>query len=107
MDRFFASVPGPTWPNRMFALTGTSAGELYYLVFWPRSCFLGIRLQRHIARRAEANHPSRTHVPPLLSAGSTSTSVWYDDLGGKLYPQETFYDQVEQTGACIECVMSA
>jgi len=28
MDRFFASVPGPTWPNRMFALTGTSAGEL-------------------------------------------------------------------------------
>eukprot|EP00605_Chrysophyceae_sp_TOSAG23-4_P001706 GSChrysophyteH1.ASY1.ANO1.1875.1 assembled CDS len=27
MDRFFASHPGPTWPNRMFALTGTSAGS--------------------------------------------------------------------------------
>ena len=26
MDRFFASVPGPTWPNRLFHLTGTSAG---------------------------------------------------------------------------------
>jgi len=55
MDRFFAAVPGPTWPNRMFALTGTSAG-------------------------------------------STATSVWFNDLVGKLYPQKTFYDQVEQTG---------
>jgi len=27
MDRFFASHPGPTWPNRMFTLTGTSAGS--------------------------------------------------------------------------------
>jgi phospholipase C len=26
-DRFFSSVPGPTWPNRMFALTGTSMGN--------------------------------------------------------------------------------
>lgn len=27
MDRFFASHPGPTWPNRMFALSATSAGS--------------------------------------------------------------------------------
>ena len=27
MDRFFCSHPGPTWPNRMFALSGTSAGS--------------------------------------------------------------------------------
>jgi phospholipase C len=27
MDAFHASVPGPTWPNRMFALSGTSAGQ--------------------------------------------------------------------------------
>jgi phospholipase C len=27
MDRFFCSHPGPTWPNRLFALTGTSAGS--------------------------------------------------------------------------------
>jgi phospholipase C len=26
MDRFFASHPGPTWPNRLFTLCGTSAG---------------------------------------------------------------------------------
>ena len=25
-DRWFSSLPGPTWPNRLFALTGTSAG---------------------------------------------------------------------------------
>eukprot|EP00659_Diplonema_papillatum_P010909 gene10909-16774_t len=26
MDNFFCSVPGPTWPNRLFFLTGTSEG---------------------------------------------------------------------------------
>ena len=26
MDRFFCSVPGPTWPNRLFALSATSGG---------------------------------------------------------------------------------
>eukprot|EP01113_Clastostelium_recurvatum_P003229 TRINITY_DN11403_c0_g1_i2.p1 TRINITY_DN11403_c0_g1~~TRINITY_DN11403_c0_g1_i2.p1 ORF type:complete len:512 (-),score=97.08 TRINITY_DN11403_c0_g1_i2:89-1546(-) len=26
MDRFFASVPGPTWPNRLYMLSATSAG---------------------------------------------------------------------------------
>jgi phospholipase C len=25
-DRWFSSIPGPTWPNRFFALTGTSMG---------------------------------------------------------------------------------
>ena len=25
-DKWYSSVPGPTWPNRLFALTGTSAG---------------------------------------------------------------------------------
>jgi phospholipase C len=27
MDRFFCSHPGPTWPNRMFTLSATSAGS--------------------------------------------------------------------------------
>lgn len=27
-DNWFSSVPGPTWPNRFFALTGTCAGHL-------------------------------------------------------------------------------
>ena len=27
-DKWFASLPGPTWPNRYFALTGTSMGEV-------------------------------------------------------------------------------
>lgn len=26
-DRWFSSLPGPTWPNRFFALTGTSKGQ--------------------------------------------------------------------------------
>ena len=27
-DRWFASVPGPTWPNRLFAMSGTSLGRV-------------------------------------------------------------------------------
>jgi phospholipase C len=27
-DRWFSSLPGPTWPNRFFALSGTSAGHV-------------------------------------------------------------------------------
>ena len=27
-DRWFASLPGPTWPNRFFALSGSCAGQL-------------------------------------------------------------------------------
>ncbi len=27
-DRWFSSLPGPTWPNRFFALSGTSSGEI-------------------------------------------------------------------------------
>jgi phospholipase C len=27
-DRWFSSMPGPTWPNRFFALTGTSNGQV-------------------------------------------------------------------------------
>lgn len=27
-DRWFSSLPGPTWPNRMFALSGTSMGSV-------------------------------------------------------------------------------
>jgi len=27
-DRWFASVPGPTWPNRLFAMSGTSKGDV-------------------------------------------------------------------------------
>jgi phospholipase C len=27
-DNWFASMPGPTWPNRFFALSGTCAGQL-------------------------------------------------------------------------------
>jgi phospholipase C len=27
-DQWFSSVPGPTWPNRFFALTGTSSGRV-------------------------------------------------------------------------------
>src|SRR5205085_3351856 len=27
-DRWFSSLPGPTWPNRFFALSGSSSGKV-------------------------------------------------------------------------------
>ena len=55
MDQFFCSHPGPTWPNRMFMLSATSAG-------------------------------------------STSTGPWYHNEPGQLFPQRTFFDELEEHG---------
>ena len=54
MDRFFASLPGPTDPNRMFALSATSLGD-------------------------------------------TETFEWFQHTPGRLYPQKTIFDQVEES----------
>ena len=55
MDEFFCSHAGPTWPNRMYALSATSMG-------------------------------------------STETSTWYRDEPGRMFPQRTIFDQVEDAG---------
>lgn len=55
MDRFFAAMPGPTWPNRQFTIAATSAGQ-------------------------------------------TETGTWYRNEPGKLFPQRTIFDQVEEAG---------
>lgn len=51
-DQFFCSVPGPTWPNRLFLLSGTSAGL-------------------------------------------TETIPCYNLEPGKLFPQRTIFDQLD------------
>jgi phospholipase C len=33
-DHWFSSLPGPTWPNRFFALTGTCNGQLLMPEGW-------------------------------------------------------------------------
>jgi phospholipase C len=38
-DKFYASVPGPTWPNRLFHLAGTSGGLTESSVPWFRQEF--------------------------------------------------------------------
>jgi phospholipase C len=43
-DRWFSSLPGPTWPNRFFALSGTSSGRVLMpegpLHFRPQEAFV-------------------------------------------------------------------
>eukprot|EP00035_Acanthoeca_spectabilis_P023251 m.448498 g.448498 ORF g.448498 m.448498 type:complete len:486 (+) comp19671_c0_seq1:46-1503(+) len=36
-DRFFAAHPGPTWPNRLFQLMGTSKGDTETSTFDPKT----------------------------------------------------------------------
>lgn len=55
MDRFFCAHPGPTWPNRLFMLSGTSYGL-------------------------------------------TETGAWFQNEVGKLFPQMTIFDQLDQEG---------
>lgn len=55
-DQFFSSFTGPTWPQRLFSLTGTSRG---------------------------------------LTETSTP---WYRNVRGELYPQRNIFDQVADAG---------
>lgn len=55
LDRFFASHAGPTWPNRLYLLSGTSMGL-------------------------------------------TETGNWYMNEIGRLFPQQTIFDQVAAAG---------
>jgi phospholipase C len=59
-DRWFCSVPGPTWTNRLFAMSGTSLGR----VEMPQGLFdwnLHRYEQSSVFRRLEQARPRRSH----------------------------------------------
>jgi phospholipase C len=64
-DRWFSSLPGPTWPNRFFVHSGTSLGH----VDMPEGVFQpGIHLY------------DQTTVYDLLSAAGKSWAIYYGDF---------------------------
>ena len=74
-DKFFCSHPGPTWPNRMFMLSGTSAGST-------------------------ETGPWFQNKPGTSARGTRY--VWYMTrvrcIAGQLFPQRTFFDQLTAAG---------
>lgn len=71
MDRFFASVPGPTWPNRAFMLSATSSG-LTETGVWYQNQSSGVLL------------PSRTIYDQVAEAGG-SWKHYYNDTPWELF----------------------
>jgi phospholipase C len=70
MDRFFASIPGPTWPNRQFFLSAQSEG-LTETFYW----------YRNISGRL---YPQRTFFDQVAERNGT-WSVYYHDTPWELF----------------------
>jgi phospholipase C len=67
-DRWFSSLPGPTWPNRFFALSGTSCGR----VLMP----LGLRAPR----LGEFTSQTQDTLFDRLNEAGRSWKVYYYDF---------------------------
>lgn len=67
-DRWFSSIPGPTWPNRFFSLTGTSSGK--------------VMLPGNIAdKKLDGNFDQWQHtVFDRLNEANISWKVYYHDF---------------------------
>jgi len=64
MDRFFCDFPGPTWPNRLFMLTATSAGDTETKTFYHG--------------RKDALYPQLTFFDQLTAEGFTWRNYFND-----------------------------
>src|SRR5258708_7372071 len=65
-DRWFSSLPGPTWPNRMFALSGTSMGS--------------VKMPAGLHDLAMTNNQTQDTIFDRLSQVGTSWKVFYYDF---------------------------
>jgi hypothetical protein len=108
MDKMFCSHPGPTWPNRMYALSATSRGmtDTGTVRVFPQKVTPEDAIGSH-ACSLEASMRGTNGIP---LGGFTSLTGWhckvrpntkgafYDGEPGKLFPQPTFFDQVSKAG---------
>ena len=74
-DKFFCSHPGPTWPNRMFMLSGTSAGSTETGPWFQNKPGKSARGTRYVC------YMTRVRC-----------------IAGQLFPQRTFFDQLTAAG---------
>src|ERR1700732_3104736 len=99
-DRWFSSLPGPTWPNRFFALSGTSSGRVLMpegpLHLRPQEVFVQDQFTI-FDRLREAGKSWRIYYYDfpsslLLNRQRLSENLVYDEHSG-------FYDHVEPPAA--------
>jgi phospholipase C len=57
-DRWFSSVPGATWPNRLYAVAGTAAGSLDNEALPLYNCSSFLRQFDKVSRRNGSTEPS-------------------------------------------------
>lgn len=69
-DRWFASVPGPTWPNRLFLLSGTTKGKIHM----PEG-------KKHLGMVGTQNQPT---IFDRLNEKKKKWKVYYHDLASSL-----------------------
>jgi len=93
MDRFFASLPGPTWPNRLYFLSGTSAGLTETFPWYQDKT-------GHL-------YPQKTIFDQVTEGGGT-WKVYYNDTPwelmlktlavntDKLHPLDVFFDDAKK-----------
>src|SRR6202023_3638341 len=72
-DRWFSSLPGPTWPNRFFALSGTSSGRVLMPDGW-----------RHPALGTALFHENQDTIFDRLSEKGRSWRVYFYDFPSSL-----------------------
>ena len=63
-DAWFSSLPGPTWPNRVFAHTGTSLGYTTNSIFnaWDQTTLYDLLDARRISYKIYYGDKSQTYV---------------------------------------------
>ena len=71
-DHWFASLPGPTWPNRFFALTGTSNGQALMPEGWQHP------------QLATYFNQTQTTIFDRLDEGHVDWKVYYYDFPSSL-----------------------
>jgi phospholipase C len=102
-DRHFASVPGPTFPNRLYLLAGTSFGHIQNDVFGStQKSIFELLDQRSISWHIYSDsypisyggtffkyvaNEAKSHIFPM--------SQYYSDLASNALPSMTFLDPTE------------
>jgi phospholipase C len=94
MDRFFASIPGPTFPNRLMCLSGTTGGDTATTVY--KNGFPHLYSQKTIFDSfEEAGHDWSLYFHDLPWEVILDRLLLPKNLG-KIHRMHRFYDDVEK-----------
>jgi len=97
-DRWFSSMPGPTWPNRCFVHTGTSLGftDMKWLHYWDQTTLYQLLSAQGISWKIYYGDIPSTYILVNKPDPSQCYSLryFYQDIAGpeRSFPQYVFID---------------